>query len=151
MFLTGALIAIDMRRDLSSLKAMPGRSVDGIRAVGWSDLAAIAPGEAAQARMIGYMMEGYKPVPDDTPIENFTLMPEAGHLLHPAHRDSEEMVEVWLPLDMPVRYSDRKLVWVSGALRRKQGRIQDGVAAFTMSNAEVRLASERQISDWFAP
>ncbi len=151
MFLTGALIAIDMRTDLSGLKAKPGTDADGLRTFGWSDLEALGPGQQTPARMLGYMMDGYKPVPDNTPVETFMLMPEAGHLLHPAHREPEEMVEVWMPLDTPIRYTDRRLVQVSGMLRRKEAKPREAVAAFTMSNAEVRFAAERQITDWFVP
>jgi hypothetical protein len=151
MFLTGALIAIDMRTDLSGLKARPGADADGFRAVGWGELEALAPGQRMPARMLGYMMDGYKPAPDGTPVETFMLMPDAGHLLHPAHREPEDMVEVWMPLDSPVRYSDRRLIWVSGMLRRKEAKPREGVAAFTLSDAEVRFAAERQIRDWFVP
>lgn len=151
VFLTAALIAIDMRSDLSGLKARQAIDADGVRTVGWSDLKSLAPGQSLLARMMGYMMDSYKPVPDDTPVETFILMPEAGHLLHPAHREAGEMVEVWMPLDTPIRFTDRRLVWVSGMLRRKQGKPEEGIAAYTMSNAVVRLAAERQIRDWFVP
>jgi len=151
VFLTGALIAIDMRTDLSNLKAKPGTDADGLPAMGWSDLENLGPGQQRPARMLGYMMDSYRPVPDGTPVETFMLMPDAGHLLHPAHREAEEMVEVWMPLDGPIRYSDRRLVWVSGMLRRKEAKPREGVAAFSMANAEVRLAAERQIREWFAP
>jgi hypothetical protein len=151
MLLTGALVAIDMRTDLSGLKAKRGREADGLRTLGWGDLEALAPGRPTPARMLGYMMDGYKPVPDNTPVETFMLMPDAGHLLHPAHREPEEMVEVWMPLDTPIRYADRRLVEVSGTLRRKEARPREGVAAFTLSNAEVRFAAERRITDWFVP
>jgi hypothetical protein len=151
LLLTGALIAIDMRTDLSDLKAIRGKSVDGYPAFGWADLANMIPGHPTPARMLGYMMDGYHPVSDETPVMMFTLMPDAGHILHPAHRVPDEMVEVWLPLDMPIRYLNRRLVWVSGTLRRKDAAMKEGEALYTISNATVRFAAEHQIRDWFAP
>ena len=151
MLLTSGLIAIDMRTDLSELRARQGVGIDGFRAMGWSDLSSLAPGRTTPALMLGYMMDGRRTVPDGTPIETFTLMPDAGHLLHPAHREPDAMVEVWLPLDSPIRYADRRLIEVSGTLRRKDARLNEGEAAFTLANAAVRFAADRRIRDWFEP
>jgi hypothetical protein len=151
VLLTGVLIAIDMRTDLSGLKARQGEREDIQPAIGWGDLANLTPARQLPVRMLGYMMEGYRSVNDGTPVMMFMLMPDAGHVLHPAHRVPDEMVEVWLPLDMPVRYSDRRLVWVSGTLRRKDAVLKEGEAMFTISNATVHGAAERQIRQWFVP
>ena len=96
--------------------------------------------------MLGYMMDGYRPVPDGAPVAMFVLMPEAGHLFHPAHRIPDEMVEVWLAEGASVAYKDRDMVWVEGLLRRSEGR-----AAYAMTNAFVARADERAIAQWFAP
>ncbi len=151
LLLTGGLISLDMRTDLSGLKARPNLTPTAGKVFGWEDLDALEPGSPTQAIMLGYMMDGRHPVPDDTPVGSFMLMPEAGHLLHPAHREPEAMVEVWLPLDLPIRYHDRRLIEVSGMLLKRDGRRTPGDAGYTMANAVVRFASDRRIREWFLP
>jgi hypothetical protein len=151
MLLTGGLIALDMRTDLSDLKARPSAHVDGFQIVGWSDLRSLTPGQPVQAAMLGYMMDGPHPVADGTPVETFALLPDAGHWLHPAHREADESVEVWLPVDLPIRYSGRKLIEVSGMLLRKPGHLREGEAGYTLANAEVRFAGDRRIMEWLQP
>jgi hypothetical protein len=49
----------------------------------------------------------------------FILLPEAGQFLHPAHRISNQMVEVRPTHPLAFRY--RELVWASGILNRTFG------------------------------
>lgn len=100
-------------------------------------------------RMIGYMMDGYKPSRDGEQVNMFILLPEAGQFLHPAHRIPSQMVEVW-PLH-PARFGYRQLVWASGILNRTIGNPGDGKAAYAIGDADVQPASERDISKWFRP
>src|SRR5579862_7564585 len=108
------LIAADMRSDLSELKSRKAHFDDGVALVDWRHLAASDDGgrkrtaqlPSGRARMLGYMMDGYQPVRDGTAVKMFILMPEAGHLLHPAHRIPDEMVEVWLDGNRSIPYLD---------------------------------------------
>jgi hypothetical protein len=159
MLLTYLLIAADMRSDLSGLKSRPADARGGAVLVGWKDLemsdeagrkqrTAELPG--GRARMLGYMMDGYQTVQDGTAVRMFILMPEAGQLLHPAHRIPDEMVEVWLDGGRSVPYTDRKLVWVEGNLRKIRQKTTGGHACYAIGEATVEHASERDITRWFA-
>jgi len=142
----GLLIASDMRSDLSELRPVFKVWADGVELLGWPQL---RPGSAPpeyRVRMLGYMMDGYRPVADGAPVAMFVLMPEAGHLFHPAHRVPEEMVEVWLTEGTSVAYKDRDMVWVEGLLHRSEGR-----SMWAMTDAFVARADERAIAQWFAP
>jgi len=138
------LIGADMRSDLSDLRPRSATFGDGARLIGWSQLGALLP--EGRVRMLGYMMDGYKSVPDGTPITTFMLMPEAGHLLHPAHRDPDERVEVRLADGSPVPYSDRAMTWAEGYLKRSE---KGAGAAYALEQATVSRADERAISQWF--
>jgi hypothetical protein len=142
----GLLIASDMRSDLSELQPVFKLWADGVELVGWPQLRPDTALSEHRVRMLGYMMDGYRPVADGAPVAMFVLMPEAGHLLHPAHRVREEMVEVWLAEGTSVAYKDRDMVWVEGLLRRSEGR-----SAWAMTSAFVARADERAIAQWFAP
>jgi hypothetical protein len=153
--LTYFLIAADMRSDLSELRPRQGAAAAEFTLVGWKDLEADPPHTpqlpAGQARLLGYMMDGYKPVRGGTPVKMFVLMPEAGQLLHPAHRIPDEMVEVWLGGDAPVPYKDRELVWATGQLRRVRLKAEEGTALYALTAAAVEPAAQRDITRWFAP
>ena len=171
------LVALNMRSDLSDL--MPAEALpDGAAVlIGWQDLE-IPEGKTVsleqtrsqpdrRVRMLGYMMEGYmmqghgmdrrKPSQDGVPVRMFVLMPEAGHILHPAHRIPDQMVEVWLNSPVPFRF--RSLVWSTGSLvrtRASEGRQnerlhgwQDEKPMYAMANADVQPAVESDITLWF--
>jgi hypothetical protein len=77
----------------------------------------------------------------------FILVPEAGHIPHPAHRHSDQMVEVWLSHPEPLQY--RRLIWVRGSLTRKGGQVPRDIALFAMTGAEMEPAPETEIARWF--
>jgi hypothetical protein len=159
LILAYVLVAADMRDDLSELK--PAAVSGDAALIGWPDL---NPGydrpaqtrwpAGTRVRMLGYMMDGYRSVPEGAEAGMFILMPEAGHFLHPAHRIPEEMVEV-RPV-RPLAFQSRRLVWVWGLLGRvtreaKSGMPRREAALFAMSDAEVRPADNIEIARWFIP
>jgi hypothetical protein len=154
LILAYVLVAADMRNDLSELK--PAADSGDTALIGWPDL---NPGydrpaqtrwpSRTRVRILGYMMDGYKPVPDGAKAGMFILMPEAGHFLHPAHRIPEKMVEVWPVTPLPFQY--RRLVWVWGLLGRVSGVPRRDSALFAMSGAEIRPADNTAIARWFIP
>jgi hypothetical protein len=157
-----ALIALDMRNDLSSLKPKQRTYTDGAVLLGWADLdpdslhTSVADSRQltsklpeGRVRMPGYMMDGYKPVPDGALVRMFVLMPEAGQFLHPAHRVAAQMVEVWLKEGTTIRYADRSLIWVSGFVQRVQEKAR--MANYVMTSATVEPATEKDLSRWFTP
>jgi hypothetical protein len=115
LLLACLLVGEDTRSDLSDLKPVPALSNQSQTVIGWGDLDP-RDGHPVQTRwppyplvkMLGYMMDGYKPSSEDAPVNLFILMPEAGHFLHPAHRIPEEMVEI--QLTRPEQFKYRRLV-----------------------------------------
>lgn len=157
MLLAFVLVAMDMRSDLDELKSSGQADSNGAIPVGWAELEGRSDSavqhaplwEGLRVRMIGYMMDGYKPSRDGEQVNMFVLLPEAGQFLHPAHRIPNQMVEV-RPLHS-VAFRFRQLVWASGTLNHTTARRGDEKAAYAMSEAEVVPASERDISKWFHP
>jgi hypothetical protein len=147
LLLAYILVAVDMRSDLSELN--PAKQVDdeGLVTIGWPDLE--RDGAQRRVRMIGYMMDGYQPSSDGTPVDMFILLPEAGQFLHPAHRVPNQMVEV-RPRHA-VLFRRRGLVWAVGTLNRTTGKPGEDKAAWAMRDAEVQAAAQRDIAKWFRP
>ena len=132
------LVAADMRPDLSDLQPL-SREAD---LIGWPQLdAALTQGRPV--RLLGYMMD-LENTPNDTPVQVFILMPEAGTMVHAAHRIPEEMIEVRLSKSVLFRY--RSLVWVGGIIERS--RVRSG-ARYLLEDASVRSAADSYISRWF--
>lgn len=161
------LVAADMRSDLSELIPAESLPDNATVLIGWSDLE-IPEGKSVsleqtrfqpdrRVRMLGYMMDsygmdGHKPSPDGAPVRMFILMPEAGHILHPAHRIPDQMVEIWPTQPVPFRF--RSLVWSTGMLariRKKPGRNDVNQALYSMTLADVRPAVQSDITLWFKP
>jgi hypothetical protein len=164
LILAYILVAADMRSDLSDLKPAQASLDQPTALVGWPGLEAadtekragrpISVEEARwrsqpRVRMLGYMMDGYTPSRDGSPVEMFILLPDAGQFLHPAHRIPNQMVEIWLTHPAPFVY--RRLVWVSGALARTSRRPDFEKASYAMKDAVVEPAIEREITRWFTP
>lgn len=149
------LIAQDIRIDLSDLKPRYDTVENGAVLLGWPSLSRSedhnVPLPRGRCRMIGYMMQNVPAVPDGTPVNRFVLMPEAGQLLHPAHRIPDEMIEVWLAEGTTIPFHDRLLVWVDGVLRENVSYSTGPSAAYAFSRATVTSAVERDVSKWFTP
>lgn len=64
----------------------------------------------AAARVVGYMMSGPKPIADGQPIAHFVLLPDAGSVLHPAHRFGDQMIDVIMRPGDSVRFSEGSMV-----------------------------------------
>jgi hypothetical protein len=152
MLLAVGLVAMDMRSDLSELKSTGHVDDEGAAPVGWPDPARQHEGSGrvrGRVRMIGYMMDGYRPSREGSTVDMFVLLPEAGQFLPPAHRIPSQMVEVHL--SRPVVFHYRDLVWATGMLNRTMGSSGDEKAAYAMIAAEVTPATERDVVKWFRP
>jgi len=159
LFLTFILIGADMRSDLSDLTPTQPMADQTTALVGWGELE-IPDGKPALAkqtqrqpqqrvRMLGYMMDGYPPSKDGAPVQMFVMLPEAGHILHPAHRIPDQMVDVRLTQPAPFRF--RSLVWVSGTLVRTANGPKSEKAMYAMTDAGVKPAADSEITRWFKP
>jgi hypothetical protein len=148
MVLAVALVAMDMRSDLSELKSTGQVDDKGAVPIGWPDLERGREGPR-RVRMIGYMMDAYQPSRDGATVDMFVLMPEAGQFLHPAHRIPNQMVEV--RPSHPVVFHYRDLVWATGPLNRTMSTHGDDKAGWAMTGADVNPAADRDIGKWFRP
>lgn len=143
-------IAGDIREDLPGLRPKTAGVGSNAQVVGWNELESVNPPRpdfSRRVRMLGYMIGGYTPQQNGPMTSMFILVPEAGHILHPAHRHSDQMVEVWPIRAVPLRY--RCLIWVNGMLTRKSGAVDREIASYSMTGAEVEPAAETEIARWF--
>jgi hypothetical protein len=163
LILAFTLVAVDMRSDLSDLIPMESLPDHTATLIGWSDLEIPADRPVSleqtrwqpqrRVRMLGYMMDGYvdgrKPSPDGAPVRMFVLLPEAGQLLHPAHRIPDQMVEIWPA--RPAQFRFRSLVWAEGVLSRASGKRDGDKALYSMATADVKPAIQSDLTLWFRP
>jgi hypothetical protein len=169
LILAFLLVGADMRNNLSELKPLKP-AIDGTTLLlGWQELesgameSALSPSPRwdirPQVRMLGYMMDGDEPFREGAAVRTFLLLPDAGHILHPAHRDPDQMVKVTLTTPSVFHY--RRLVWVSGTFGRTgkparsvagdASRHQTGEAMYEITNGAVSFASDAEIVRWFEP
>ena len=161
MLLVAFLISLDTRPDLSDCQPKIEHTTSDPILVGWPSLGRpdyfsksrnyenSFPKNGTAVKMLGYMMDGYKFVGDGVPVTMFVLMPSAGHFLHPAHRNPDEMVEVW-PKPGCVFFKNRELVWTSGTFESVPGPPREERAQYALHNASVTPASYEDIANWFA-
>jgi hypothetical protein len=142
------LIAADMRPDLSERKPSAILYSGGETLVGWPQLSSGSALPPGPVRMLGYMMDGYSPVPKGSPAREFILQPGAGHFLRPAHHLREAMIEVRLAGGTTVPFVNRDLIWISGLLQKGTAPGTES-AAWLISDAYVERASSSDITRWF--
>jgi hypothetical protein len=73
---------------------------------------------AGSIQALGYMLEGNRPLHTGDSIRDFVLLPEAGNILHPAHRIPNQLIAVHLREGGEIQFSPRSLVWVWGTSAR---------------------------------
>ena len=153
---TFAAIFSTTEPDIADLTPVSGKK-GGNLILNWSDLERGSPHTlhegsvfaGARVQALGYMMEGEHPVRQGDRVEEFVLLPEAGSLLHPAHRFGDQMIVVHLNSDGPVEFSPRTLVWVSGILGVSPGNPAGGRPLYDLEHARVSIANETEIRTYF--
>jgi hypothetical protein len=160
MLLGFYLVSLDTRPDLSDCRPKLDRTRIDADLMGWASLRKsgyvpisrhvenLTPNNGAVVKMLGYMMDGYKFAKDGVPVKMFILLPSAGHFLHPAHRDADEMGEVW-PKSGTVIFKNRQLVWVTGAFNLLPEHSVEEHALYALRDASVAPASYEDIKNWF--
>jgi hypothetical protein len=151
------MIAVSSEPDLTDLDRVP--QPDGAPAVlTWPELSRdrkhglnAAPAVAAGARVmaLGYMMDDNRRVRNREPVRSFLLLPEAGNLLHPAHRIGDQMIEAHLASGHEEPFAARHLVQVSGILRLRPGRPAAEQALYVLDEADVRLIERADIGKYY--
>ena len=148
-----AFVAADTYVDLSDLH---GRSTDasGLPIVGWTALSSARttetiPADDTRVGMAGYMMAPYQSgTAGSLSVKAFTLMPDAGLIIHPAHRDPDQMVYVWLGPKSDTTFRNRTLVFVTGHFE-KTNALSSSQPLYALRNAKVRNASPTDLRSWF--
>ena len=101
--------------------------------------AAPAISTSGKVVVLGYMMDNHRRVRSGELVGSFTLLPEAGNLLHPAHRLGDQMIEVNLSHGHEMPFASRRLVRVSGILRQRPGDPAADRALYILDESEARL------------
>jgi hypothetical protein len=103
----------------------------------------------AQVQALGYMMEGGQPLRAGDWVPEFVLLPDAGNLLHPAHRFGDQMIAVHLAARGRIQFAPRKLVWVWGTFRASPGNPAGAKPLYDLDRARVLPAGRTDIQKYF--
>jgi hypothetical protein len=143
--------------DLSELSPLQAQTPE-YTVLAWSSLlrshskaldarSTIFPGASIKA--LGYMMDGARPIRAGQPTKSFVLLPDAGNIMHPAHRFGDQMIAVQLSDGDLIKFSPKTLVWVSGTLQSSSGDRTGSEPLYALGNARVELASKGDIDKYF--
>lgn len=155
----GTLIAIfsTAKVDISALTPVLPRMGDYV-ILNWAELerdrpkalrqgAAVFTGARVQA--LGYMMESERPIRTGELVREFVLLPDAGNLLHPAHRFGDQMLAVHLRVGEEIEFVPRNPVWAKGILRASSGDPAGSRPLYDLDEAVVFPASKMDIQHYF--
>ena len=98
---------------------------------------------------LGYMFEKDRALREGESVRDFVLLPEADHILHPAHRFGDQMIAVHVAPGSPVRFSSRALVWVWGSFRASAGDPLGSMPLYALERARVETADTGDIQKYF--
>lgn len=104
---------------------------------------------AASVRALGYMLESDRSLHPGDRVRDFVLLPEAGNILHPAHRIPDQMIGVRLREGEEVQLSPRSLVWVWGTFRASPGDPAGLQPLCLIDQAQAKRADKSEISTYF--
>jgi len=139
--------SVTIRPDLYDLVARSDTRLGDPPITSWSGLAG-GPRDR-RVRMLGYMMDNEPPIPNGRSVSNFVLVPEAGALLHPAHRDPEEMIDIHLRAGGVIQFESRRLVWAEGLLTSCYVSDPRSDPLYCLTDATVLAADPRDINRFF--
>ena len=103
----------------------------------------------AEVQGLGYMIDSDQSVRKGEWVSQFVLLPEAGNLLHPAHRIRDQMITVHLEDRKGIQFSFRALIWARGTFAASS---EPGVRSkplYTLERARAQLADKADIQKYF--
>ena len=103
----------------------------------------------ADVQALGYMMDGDRSIGKNQRVQDFVLLPEAGTLLHSAHRIRDQMIVVHLEDGTRIQFSPRALVWVRGNLKASAGLGRRSEALYVIRRARAKPADKADIQMYF--
>ena len=154
---TVAVIALTTQPDLNKLTPVASHTA-GFSLLGWESLlrdqphaldAGSAMASGAAVEVLGYVMNGNRTLENGERMQEFTLSPEAGNPIHPAHPFGDQMITVHLRDGSRARFSPRTLVWVSGSLHPLPGDPIGDKPLYTIEQARAELAGRGAIRKYF--
>jgi len=98
---------------------------------------------------LGYMVESDRSVHAGDWVRDFVLLPEAGNMLHPAHRFPDQIIAVRLGEGEQIQFSPRSLVWVWGTFRASPGDQAGVQPLYHLDQARAKRAEKSEISMYF--
>jgi hypothetical protein len=104
---------------------------------------------ATSVQALGYMAESDRSLHTGDWVRVFILLPEAGNMLHPAHRIPDQMIAVRLGEGDQIQFSPRSLVWVWGTFRASPGDPAGLQPLFHLDQARAKRAEKSEISMYF--
>lgn len=108
-----------------------------------------APHDGMHIRALGYAMDADRPMHDGERAGAFVLLPDAGTLIHPAHRFGDQMISVRLRAGDTFQFHAGELVWVHGTLRYLPGDSTGSIALYRLEQARVEPAHHGDIGRYF--
>lgn len=133
--------------NLSGLTPIGG-PLENYSLLNWSSLARDRPSNKA-VQVLGYMMDGEHPLRDGEWVQDFVLLPEAGNLLHPAHRFGDHMIAVHMENYSRIQFLSRSLVWVWGIFRESPGHPDGAEPLYSVERAGARPADKNDVGKYF--
>jgi hypothetical protein len=105
--------------------------------------------DGTAVRALGYMVDGDTTAHSGDLVRDFFLLPDAGNLLHPAHRFGDQMIGVHLREGDRVPFSPRRLVWVWGTFRASPGDPSGPRPLYCLESAQTQIADRKDIERHF--
>ena len=107
----------------------------------------MAAGTDLQA--LGYMLDGERTISRGEWVREFILLPEAGNLMHPAHRIRDQMITIHLEGGQRIQFSPRALTWVWGSFGVSPEPSVRSKPLYTLERARAKLADRADIQRYF--
>ena len=104
---------------------------------------------AVSVQALGYMVESDRSLSTGEWVRDFVLLPEAGNVLHPAHRIPDQMIAVRLREGEQIQFSPRSLVCVWGTFRASPGDPAGLQRLYLIDQARAKRADKSEISTYF--
>lgn len=107
----------------------------------------LAAGTDVQA--LGYMFDGERPTSKGEWVREFILLPEAGNLVHPAHRIRDQMIAVHVEDGKGIQFSPGALTWVWGSFGVSSEPSVRSKPLYTLERARAKPADRADIQRYF--
>jgi hypothetical protein len=155
----GTVLTVVLTTELDLSDLVPSNKQIGDYVIlDWSGLRQVRPDPLNSAsvslsgtsvRALGYMIDGNSAAHTGDLVRDFFLLPDAGNLLHPAHRFGDQMIGVHLREGDRVPFSPRRLVWVWGTFRAAPGDPSGPTPLYYLESAQTQIADRTDIGRYF--